>query len=387
MRVLQITNYVFPGISGIGTTAMDIAYALKELNVEQKVLCFNSDVEKNDLENRHRRNIRSRVNGIEVLRCKMNLHISSQQISFHFGKILERLISEFKPEIVVLHYPNPFLAHYILKYRNKKIKFILWWHSDIVNQKLLRKLFVLQNYRLLDWAWKVVATSPDYINGSKYLSKYRSKTVVHPSCIREDELKVSDEIKNRGKEIKTAGKIMCFALGRHVKYKGFEYLIKASRLLDEKFEIYIGGSGPLTGRLKKLAEEDKKIHFTGYLNDTDREAYYYACDIFCFPSITKNEAFGLALAEGMFYGKPAVTFHIEGSGVNYVNLNNVTGLECENRNVSQYAEALNKLAENEQWRKKLGANARERVKQNFTYKIFQENIAQLFEINSVSRGL
>ena len=45
--------------------------------------------------------------------------------------------------------------------------------------------------------------------------------------------------------------------------------------------------------------------------------------IFCFPSITRNEAFGIALAEAMYCGKPAVTFTIEGSGVNFVSLDGV----------------------------------------------------------------
>ena len=62
--------------------------------------------------------------------------------------------------------------------------------------------------------------------------------------------------------------------------------------------------------------------------------------MFCFPSISKNEAFGLALAEGMYYEKPAVTFTIPGSGVNYVSLNRVTGIEVENRNVEKYADAM-----------------------------------------------
>ena len=62
-----------------------------------------------------------------------------------------------------------------------------------------------------------------------------------------------------------------------------------------------------------------------------------ACDVFCFPSVTKNEAFGIALAEGMYFGKPAVTFTIPGSGVNYVNLDGVTGIECKNADCKDYA--------------------------------------------------
>ena len=102
-----------------------------------------------------------------------------------------------------------------------------------------------------------------------------------------------------------------------------------------------------------------------------------ACDIFCFPSITKNEAFGIALAEGMYFEKPAVTFTIPGSGVNYVNLNGVTGLEAENRNYEKYAEAIKLLADNEEMRAVYGKAARERVVNNFLYENFAKNAKAL----------
>ena len=103
----------------------------------------------------------------------------------------------------------------------------------------------------------------------------------------------------------------------------------------------------------------------------------YASDIFCFPSITKNEAFGLALAEAMYYEKPAITFTIPGSGVNYVNLNDETGIEVDNRNVKKYAEAIEKLAEDKNLRKKYGEAGRMRVMNNFLSTQYSENIRNL----------
>ena len=99
-----------------------------------------------------------------------------------------------------------------------------------------------------------------------------------------------------------------------------------------------------------------------------------ACDIYCFPSITKNEAFGLALADAMYYEKPAVTFTIPGSGVNYVSLDGVTGIEVENRNVEKYAEALKKLSTDKELRDQYGKAGKKRVIENFLDSQFRENI-------------
>ncbi|MBP5242939.1 MAG: glycosyltransferase, partial [Clostridia bacterium] len=186
---------------------------------------------------------------------------------------------------------------------------------------------------------------------------------------------------DRAEEIKAenADKIICYAMGRHVPYKGIEYLVRASKLLDDKFSVYIGGQGPLTESLKELAQGDDKVHFLGRVSDEEATAYMLACDIFCFPSITKNEAFGIALAEAMYFSNPAVTFTIDGSGVYYVSLDGVTGIEAENGNVEKYAQALQTLAKDESLRQKYGEAAKQRVLDNFTFEKFKENVNSLLE--------
>ena len=135
----------------------------------------------------------------------------------------------------------------------------------------------------------------------------------------------------------------------------------------------------MTEELKALAAGDKKVTFLGRVENDELVSRILACDIFCFPSITKNEAFGIALAEAMAYGKPAVTFTIEGSGVNYVSLNGLTGIEVENRNVAAYAEAIKKLASDAQLRKTYGENAKRRVEELFTNEKFTQNVNDLLE--------
>ena len=143
--------------------------------------------------------------------------------------------------------------------------------------------------------------------------------------------------------------------------------------------VLIGGEGPLTDQLKKKAKDMKNLEFLGFISDEDLISYYLACDIISFSSITKNEAFGISLAEGMSFEKPAVTFTIPGSGVNYVNLNGVTGLEVPNRDSKAYAEAIKKLFEDKKMYKKFSHNAKERVLKNFTNDIFKEKIIRMVE--------
>lgn len=365
-KILHISKYYYPFSGGTEQIARDVVLALKG-EYEQKVIAFNDG--KDDRIDT--------VDGIEVIKCGCFAKIAAQSVSTSYGKHLHRVMRDFKPDIVVFHYPNPFVAALLLReLKTTKAKLIVYWHLDIIRQKYLKVLFARQNRRLLERAEKVIATSPNYIEGSKWLQSVKKKCVVIPNCINVERMAVTDDINKRAEEIRTenSGKTICVAVGRHTEYKGFTYLIQASKLLDDRFVIYITGTGELTEKLHEEANDDKKVIFTGRIDDMELKALILASDIFCFPSITKNEAFGLALAEGMYYGKPAVTFTIPGSGVNYVSINGETGIEVENRNVEKYAEAIMRLANDENLRTAFGKAAKKRVKENFLSTTFCEAI-------------
>ncbi len=371
MKILEISNYYYPHIGGIEQTSRDIANALKDKH-EIKVFCFNHE----------KKNSSDIVDGVEIIRTKCFAKVASQSLSFSYGKILKKVFDEFRPDAVIFHYPNPFAAHFLKKQLKKhpSCHLILWWHLDITKQKLLKNFFTEQSKWLLSHACKVVATSPNYIAGSDMLQSVRNKCIVIPSCINNSRVSLTSEVVTRAEQLKREenGKIICFAVGRHVEYKGLKYLVEASKLLGPEYVIWIGGEGPLTGELKALAGGDKKVCFLGRLSDEELKSRLYACDIFCFPSITKNEAFGLALAEAMACGKPAVTFTIPGSGVNYVSLNGQTGIEVDNRDVKQYAQAIKTLGEDENLRKKYGDNAKTRAEEVFSGVQFNKSVTQLF---------
>ena len=379
-RLLQISNYLYPNIGGIEQVARDIANAIAEDGTyEQKIICFNESARDGEYICNRSETVYDVVDGIEVIRCGCITKKFSQSISLTFARELKKIMENFNPDIVIFHYPNPFEAQFLQQYFNRDFKFVLYWHLDIVKQKILGKLFYRQTIRLLERADRVLAGTPLYIEGSPFLSKYKNKCRVISYCISENRMVVTDEIELKAKQIrwKNKNKIICFGIGRHIPYKGFRYLIEASKHLDDRFKIFIGGKGELTEKLKAQAAGDDKIIFLGRVSDEDLTAYYLAMDIFCFPSITKNEAFGIALAEGMFFGKPAVTFHIPGSGVNYVNLKDVTGIEVPNGDSQAYAEAIKRLAENPEMRSVMGTAAKKRVEKLFLTSTFKSNILEM----------
>lgn len=381
-KVLQISNYIYPHIGGIEQVTRDILDTLNEWpGFEQKIICFNEDAKDGEFICERGKTVKDIVDGVEVIRCGCITKKASQSISLSFPSELKKVMNDFSPDIVIFHYPNPYQAEFFQAYLKRSFKLILYWHLDITRQKILGKLFHSQTIRLLERADRIVATSPNYIDGSPYLSKYREKCVVIPNCITEERLHVTDAIHTKAEMIRTQneGKTICFAVGRHVPYKGMTFLVQASKLLDNSFRIFIGGQGELTESLKKEVKDDDKITFLGRISDEDLVSWFLAMDIFCFPSITKNEAFGIALVEAMYFGKPVVTFSINGSGVNYVSIKGVTGIEVPNGDVYAYAEALEKLAKDKVYSKLIGAAGKKRVEELFIRSKFTSNLSTVIQ--------
>lgn len=382
-RVLHISKYYYPFLGGTEQVARDMVKALIGTGAKQKVICFNEDASDCKITCKHGETRIDVIDGVDIIRCGYFLKARSQAVSATYGRELKKVMDEFRPNIIILHYPNPFVTHYLMKYKELDFKLLVYWHLDITKQKLLKHLFYGQNLALIDRADKILGATPKHVNESAFTPQFGDKRYILPYMIDEGNLVITEDEIEAGKRIKEkyAGKTLGFFIGRHVPYKGLTYLIKASKEMREAdIKFLVAGSGELTESLKEEAKDDPKVEFLGRITDSERRSYLYACDIVLFPSITRNEGFGLALAEGMYFGHPAVTFTIPGSGVNYVNLDGVTGIECPNCDYKSYAKALRKLADDEKLREQMGVAARQRVLENFTSDSFKNNLVALVNV-------
>lgn len=359
MRILHLPNYYPPYIGGIGEVCYYIANCLvDEPEVEQKVICFHDE----------NKRVQEVVHGVEVIRAKSFAQIMRQQISFDMLPVLRRVFREFQPDIVHFHMPNPLACLYLLMCLPNTTKLIVHWHCDIVGMDLAYKIVKHLEKAVLKRADLILITSPQYATHSKPLKPFLDKIDVLPNIISNEKVCITEEILKEAERIKAqyGGKPIIFTIGRHVPYKGLEYLINAEPLIKSDCVILIGGKGPLTDKLKEMAKGRERIIFIGFLPDKEMIEHMCAADIFAFPSITKNEAFGIALAEAMYCGAVPVTMTIEGSGVNWVSINGETGLEVDTYDYEAYAEAIDKLLQNSILYNQLRKNAKARVEKMFT---------------------
>lgn len=355
-KVLHISKFYPPYKGGIEDVCYSIVNSMD--GYEHRVLCFNTGKETVD----------EMYDGVPVLRVGVQMQRYSQPIAFAYHKALKKELETFQPDIIHLHTPNPFASFLVCRYIKSHMKLVVHWHSDIIKQKFTYKAYKPFETRLLKRADAIFATSPNYAEHSLPLKPYKDKVKIVPNGINEEKIapKEGDQEKIDQIRDKYQGKKIIFFMGRHVSYKGIDRLIEAEKKIKSDCVILIAGDGSLTNELK-ASTKSERIHFIGKIRDEEIRLYMRAASVFAFPSITKNEAFGIVLAEAMYCATPPVLFSIEGSGVNWLNQNGVTGLEVANSDTTAFASAIDKLLLNDNnLREEMGENAHKRIAENFT---------------------
>lgn len=367
MRVLHVGKFYYPVNGGIESINKVVADALK--GNSQREICFNTD----------HKTVKDNVERMPVLRCASSGVVASQPISIRYFVELRKLIKTYDPTVIHFHHPNPLVAFYLLLSNPKSAKLIIHWHSDVIAQKFLYRFTKPIETRLLRRAHAIIATSPLYRDFSPCLKDYREKVIVIPCSIDEKKFDLTEDEEKKLPEIKSkyGNRPIVFFIGRHVEYKGIKYLLEAEKLVKNDCVILVAGYGPLTEELKNSYKSDR-IHWLGRLSDRYLRLYYHAADIFAFPSITRNEAFGVVLVESMYCKSPAVTFTIEGSGVNWVSPHNETSIEVENGNVKQYAEAIDRLIADKEFRNRLADAGKARAQHLFSSSVVEEQYRELY---------
>lgn len=354
MKILHIGKFYPPYFGGIEKVNYDIVEGLNTKGIQTDVLCSN-----------HIKGDTFSEISYKIYRTHTLKVIASTPLSFNLIKTLNKIQNNY--DIIHVHLPNPManLAVFLIR---SKAKIILHWHSDIIKQKKLLKLYSPLQTWLLKRADKIVITTPTYLEGSDTLKKYENKIVCIPIGIDSKELFIDQNTLNSLKN-KYKGYKIIFSLGRLVYYKGFEYLIETVKSLPNDIIILIAGIGELKEKLQEHISKHNlqdRVKLLGKIPFEELGAYYQLCDIFCLPSTERSEAFGVVQIEAMAFGKPVISTSIKGSGVDWVNLNNVSGIIVPPKDTNRLAEAIMELLTDEKKYQLLSIGAKKRYEEVFT---------------------
>ena len=355
MKVLQIYKDYYPPVKGgIEGHINLLATGLKRRGIDVSVLVSNTGP----------RLLREEIDGIRVTRVPQIGRFTSAPLNMTFIYWLKKLARD--ADVLHFHFPNPTAElSYLMTGLNHRI--IVTYHSDIVRQERLGKIYAPFMKRFLDKAETIISTSPNYVRSSKVLSQYRSKCRVIPLGIELSRFASENTDATCIGELRHQyNRPIILFIGRFRYYKGLHVLIEAMAVVDAV--LLIIGTGPLEKELREQAASaglDGRVIFLGELSDRDLVTYLHACDLFVLPSILRSEAFGIVQIEAMACKKPVISTEI-GSGTSYVNQHGKTGLVVPPFDAHKMAAAVNMMLERPDMRKSFGQAGYERVRSCFS---------------------
>ncbi|MEA3489045.1 MAG: glycosyltransferase [Candidatus Omnitrophota bacterium] len=160
-------------------------------------------------------------------------------------------------------------------------------------------------------------------------------------------------------------KLYLISIGRFIKRKGFDFLIKATGLLRKQgndIDLMLIGEGPERAALEKLSNKlgvSDHITFLDSVSDEKKFQYLAAADIYVLPSL--HEGFGIVLLEAMYCGLPIVATN-EGGQTDIVE-DGENGLLVPPHDPAALADAIALLMKDPDQRQDMSSCNREYVKQ------------------------
>lgn len=346
MRILHVFKTYKPdNFAGVERVIWQLATEGRAYGLESEVFCLSPRPFPKTIN----------LDGHLVHRAKQDIYLASTGLSLS-GLCEFRSLAQ-AADIIHYHFPWPWMdvAHLFVQPSKPSV---VTYHSDVVRQKILGRLYAPLRDFFLEAVDVVVATSPNYANSSPVLHRFAHKTSSIPIGLASPVAPLQRDLDRWHSLI--GGRFFLF-LGALRYYKGLTFLVEAARLSG--LPVVIAGDG----ELKEFIERENlpNIRLLGTVSEPDKRALLALCTAFVFPSHLRSEAFGVALLEAAFAGKPMVSCEI-GTGTSYVNLDGETGIVVSPANPVELAQAMLTLADDPALCSRYGAAAKARAKALFS---------------------
>lgn len=362
MRIVHFAKFYPPEYGGIESITEALAEDHSAAGHKVTVVCFTHKPQD--------RKTKTAFQNPRILRQKTNFK-GSQPLSVTY--FLTAIREGRRADLVHVHAPN-LLASFATLFLRRCTKVVVQWHGDI--QKGWKNILVrpLENL-MLSRADSIICTSQNYADGSPILRPFIDKISVIPLGIEEV---VAHDFNPHANQ---RSRDFILFVGRLVPYKGLQYLLNAMPLVSSDLDLVIAGTGPLRQELEARTEElnlSNRVTFVGRCSEEELHSLFWNAKLFCLPSFDKREAFGVVLLEAMRMSVPVVTFDIKDSGVPWVNQDGITGIVVSEIKSSALAGAIEKLACDEQLRRRLSVGARQRFLAEFQRKKMCESFLESY---------
>lgn len=367
LHILQTPVRFLPYTGGVEIYVLNLSQELVKIGHSVKVIC--ADEPKSDL---------NKIDGVNVKRLNYLGKIANTNIT---AGLFYALLRE-KFDIIHTHFPTPWSADIsmLISYLKRK-PLVLSYHNDANKKGFLGILVKIYNHiflkLLLKRADKILILQPDYLFISKHLQKYSKKiTVITPG--------VNTKVFYKKNTKKIPNQIFFLSiLDKYHRYKGLSYLLEAIKLVSieiPNIKLVVGGAGELLGEYKALSKNlgiESSVEFRGFIENDNLVSLYNQSELFCLPSISNEEGFGMVLIEALACKTPVITTEIV--GIDSEIKQNNCGIVVRPRDSRDLANSIVRLLKNPDMIKEMGENGRKLVERRFSWQKIATQVNDIYQ--------
>lgn len=267
-------------------------------------------------------------------------------------KLIRKSIMAISPDVVI-SFMTQTNINILLALVGTKIPVIVTEHIDPV---MLPAGFIWEKFRRATYPMSscLVSVSSGVDSYFRWLPKSKRKVIFNPLVETKVDTNTSLE------QFFEKDKNYIVAMGRFVRQKGFDLLIKGFARLKDRYPnwtLTILGDGDLRPQLESLRDElglENRVHLPGIVKNPHQ--ILKRADIFVLSS--RYEGFGMALTEAMACGLPVISADCP-SGPREIIRDGVDGVLVPPEDIDALAVAMDRLMSDEAERNRLASRAME----------------------------
>jgi glycosyltransferase involved in cell wall biosynthesis len=301
-----------------------------------------------------------------------------------FGLLRELLRGNYDVIVSSLE-PNIEILFCILISKLKRKPLIIWSESwDYGGKSVKKSLYSLFSKFILSHSDAFLVPGSKHKKYLISLGASPEKVFIMPNAsnifVKEEDYVNKGKLKE---EFNIGNKKVILYVGRLVKQKGVEYLIKGFAKLGKERDdvvLIIIGRGECRNDLELLSKNlniENSVYFRGYVEDELLPAYYLLCDICVVPSIT-GDPWVFIVNEAMYFGKPVIATDAVGAAFDMIK-DGINGFMIPEKDSDVLYGAMKKIISDPELEKKMGEESKRVVEQEFTYEHMIDGFRQAIE--------
>lgn len=384
-KILMLSTEYPPNIvGGLGRHVFDLTHALADMNYEVTLLTISSEEELPDYENPYPSLHIYRLKPIQISNRSLVEWIMNHNLAFVQFLLSNRMIDfdlvhahewltagAGKSIQKIFHVPMIATIHATELGRN----------SEIVSS--MQKHIHEEEGLLVEAADKVIVCS-DYMKG-ELIKQFKipfKKLSIIPNGINPLKNNMYDKNSNKHQMGSLLERPFIFSMGRLVKEKGFDVLLRAIPGILARFpkiHFVIAGDGPHRNEYEKIAKQlnvQKSVTFLGFINEEFIHILLNHCMMNIIPSF--YEPFGIVALESMAAKRLTIASNTGGLKEIVCHLRN--GLLFERGNSAELASVVLKALDNTEWAKEMAQQGFEDVYSKYAYNRIVNQVIQEYEV-------